>query len=311
MSKILNVSIIIVNWNGRYLLEKCLQSLKKAVRNYKSGKTEVIIVDNNSSDGSFEFINKNYPEFRIIRSDKNLGFSKGVYLGIKRSQYPIVITLNNDTVVSENFLLPLITPFKENDSLFSVGSKMLLFNKKALDFGRAVPKNILGFIKIKFYNNKKKEYTFYTCAGAAAYNKKKFLSLGGFDDDLLYWEDSDICFRAWRRNWQSIVEPESIVFHKRQASMRKIYSKYEILKVSRRSHFLFMWKNMKSPFFWIQHVFFLLPISILALITFRIYFIRGLIEALPKLKKMIKKNIKILKGETELNIFRKINMINR
>lgn len=300
----MNVSVIILHWNGKKLLNNCLQSLKKALKKYKLGKAEVIIVDNHSKAGSCEFVKNTYPEFRVLRTDKNLGFTRGIYFGVEKSRYPIIITLNNDTVVRENFLTPLITPFKENDNLFSVGSKILLNDKKTLDFGKAVPKNILGFLKIKFYNNEKKEFTFYTCAAAAAYDKKKFLSLGGFDNDLLYWEDCDICFRAWRKGWPSVIEPESLVYHERQSSMKKIYSRYEILKISRKSHFLFMWKNMKSPFFWIQHILFILPIAVIATLMLKLYFIPGLIEALPEFKKMVTKNKRLKKGIGGLKLFK-------
>ncbi len=291
----LNVSIVIVNWNGVDLLKNCLLSLKKAIKKYRSGKVEVIIVDNHSTDKSCEFVKKDYPEFYILKAENNLGFAKGINFGVKKACFPIIVTLNNDTLVSENFLTPIVAPFNEEEDLFSAGSKIFLFNKKTLDFGRAVLKNILGFIKIKFYNNNRREYTLYTCAASAAYDKKKFLDLGGFDNDLLYWEDCDICFRAWQRNWPSLVEPESIVYHKRQASMRKIYSKYEILKISRRSHFLFMWKNMRSPLFWIAHILFIVPLSIIAVLMLRFHFIPGLIEALPKFRKMINKNKKLKK----------------
>ena len=94
------VSVIIVNWNGRKWLEKCLDSLR--VQTYKN--FEVIFVDNASTDDSVDFVEKNYPEVVILKSDRNLGFAGGNNLGIDNSKGEFILFLNNDTWVKEDFL---------------------------------------------------------------------------------------------------------------------------------------------------------------------------------------------------------------
>ena len=94
------VSIIIANYNGRDLLEKCLESLSNV--NYKN--LEIIIVDNNSTDDSVEFVTKNYPSIILVKLDKNKGFAEPNNIGAKIAKGQFLLFLNNDTVVTENFI---------------------------------------------------------------------------------------------------------------------------------------------------------------------------------------------------------------
>ncbi|MBU4223242.1 MAG: glycosyltransferase family 2 protein, partial [Euryarchaeota archaeon] len=90
------VSVIIVNYNGKQYLKNCLSSL--SAQSYPA--IEVIFVDNASSDGSVEYVRKEFPSVRIIESKKNLGFAKGNNLGIREARGELIATLNNDTEVS-------------------------------------------------------------------------------------------------------------------------------------------------------------------------------------------------------------------
>ena len=96
------ISIIIVNYNGKKWLQKCLDSLLCQTYN----NFEIIFVDNGSSDDSVEFVNNNYKDERIkiIKSDKNLGFAGGNNLGIDNSKGEYILLLNNDTWVEFDFL---------------------------------------------------------------------------------------------------------------------------------------------------------------------------------------------------------------
>ena len=98
------VSIIIANYNGRDLLQKCLESLSNV--NYKN--LEIIIVDNNSTDDSVEFVTKNYPSIILVKLDKNKGFAEPNNIGAKIAKGQFLLFLNNDTVVTENFISEMI-----------------------------------------------------------------------------------------------------------------------------------------------------------------------------------------------------------
>src|SRR5437868_6971117 len=94
------VSIIVLNWNGRNFLKPCLDSLQKIT----SPRLEILVVDNNSSDGSQDFIKKNYSKVILIENKKNYGFAKGNNIGYLASKGEYILFLNNDTVVSPDFL---------------------------------------------------------------------------------------------------------------------------------------------------------------------------------------------------------------
>ena len=94
------VSVIIVNYNGKKLLEKCLESLFKV----EYDNFEVIVVDNNSTDDSVQFITKIYPSIIIIKLDSNKGFAEPNNLGAKIAKGDFLLLLNNDTIVTPNFI---------------------------------------------------------------------------------------------------------------------------------------------------------------------------------------------------------------
>ena len=278
-----NVSIVIPNWEGLELLKKCIPSVIRAVQNYP-GDCEIIVVDNGSRDKSINYLRSTFPQVRIISLPQNLGFSKGMNRGIKESKNRIVISLNNDTIVKEDFIAPLVRHFSNRD-VFAVGAKMLRWDRKTLDFGKARGRFLFGFLKIKFKNTNKIVNTLYACGGAAAYDKAKFLELNGFDEEigLWYWEDCELCYRAWKRNWRTIFEPKSMVYHKHLGTSLEKYGMDEILVASRESHFLFMWKDIQDKWLLFQHIIFLPALIIVALCMGRFYFIKGLFRAFGRL----------------------------
>ena len=98
------VSVIIVNYNGKALLEKCLESLAKV--NYEN--FEIILVDNNSTDGTVEFVTKTYPSIIIIKLDSNRGFAEPNNIGAKIASGKYLLFLNNDTIVTPNFISEMV-----------------------------------------------------------------------------------------------------------------------------------------------------------------------------------------------------------
>ena len=90
----------------------------------------------------------------------------------------------------------------------------------------------------------------------AAYSRQKLLSLGGFDDLYrpIYWEDVDLCYRAWQRGWRVIVEPSSVADHALQGTTRRIYSPLAIQSIYWKNRFLFIWKNIRDKTFIMEHL---------------------------------------------------------
>ena len=114
-------TVIIVNYNGKTLLEKCLESLFKV--NYDN--FEVILVDNNSTDETVDFITKNYPSIILIKLDSNKGFAEPNNIGAKIAKGEHLLFLNNDTIVTPNFISELVK-IMENDTKVAICQSLLL-----------------------------------------------------------------------------------------------------------------------------------------------------------------------------------------
>ncbi len=124
----IKVTIVIPNYNGIEYLKECLFSLKS--QTFKD--FEIIVVDNCSTDGSPEYIKEHYPEIRLLKLDKNYGFSVAVNKGIKESRTPYIILLNNDTVVHKNYTNELYNHINSSKKIFSVSSKMISYQNRGI-----------------------------------------------------------------------------------------------------------------------------------------------------------------------------------
>ena len=107
------ISVIIVNYNGKELLQKCLESLFKIDYN----NFEVILVDNNSTDGSVEFVTKSYPNIIVIKLDSNKGFAEPNNVGAKIAKGEYLLFLNNDTITTTNFISEMIKVLEKDKKI--------------------------------------------------------------------------------------------------------------------------------------------------------------------------------------------------
>ncbi len=277
----MNISIIILNWNGVELLKECLPSVISAMREY-SGDYEIIMVDNASTDGSIEYIESSFPQVCIFPMRQNLGFAKALNIGIEKAKYPAVVCLNNDIIVENKFFEPLLRHLHKED-VFAVGPKILLTDKKTLNFGKAIGSFKYGFFTRKIYDSLHSVNSLYACAGGMVFKKDKFLELGGFDEDMdVYWEDLDLCYRAWRRGWRTVYEPQGIIYHKFHATNIHKYGSAGIDFLSGRNYSLFVVKNIHNKFLFIKHLLFLPFLIILSFIFGKGWFALGIIKSFGK-----------------------------
>jgi len=211
------VSIVVLNWNGKHFLKNCLNSLQKLT--YK--KVEIIVVDNNSSDGSQTFVKENYPKVKLISNKKNYGFAEGNNIGYKVSKGEYVMFLNNDTQVSSNFLEPLITDFTQDQNIGCIQPKMRIMKEKNLIDVVGSFMTFTGFLyhygyrknqALQQYNRKMK---IFSAKGACIILPRKVLEkVGVFDSDFfIFFEETDLCYRVWLAGYSVMYEPKSIIFH--------------------------------------------------------------------------------------------------
>jgi len=202
------VSIIIVNYNGKHHLEKCLKSLMEIdYKNY-----EIILVDNNSSDDSIDFVKKLYPSLVIIQLEKNYGFAEPNNIGAKKAKGELLLFLNNDTIVKPNFITELVKVIKTDSKIAICQSFLLKPNGEIDSSGDFV--DTLG----RAYSSRKKVSEvreILSARGAAMLiRKESFFDLGQFDKHFFAsFEDVDMGWRAWLWGYRVVLVPNSVVYH--------------------------------------------------------------------------------------------------
>lgn len=219
------VSIIIINWNGKNFLKVLLPSIKKnSYKNY-----EIIIVDNGSTDGSFEYVARNFPKSIIIKNNSNLGFAKANNQGLERAKGEMVLFLNNDTKVTKNFLAVLVNKLNSDKKNGACQPKILLSERKdTLDSIGSFLTNT-GFLYhygFEAKNSKKldKQIKLFSGKGSCLLFKKKVLDeIGNFNEDFFaYFEETDLCWRLWLAGYHVLYIPEAQIFHKSWGTARKL-----------------------------------------------------------------------------------------
>jgi GT2 family glycosyltransferase len=211
------VSIILVNWNGKHHLEKCLPSLHNI--DYKN--VQLILVDNGSSDGSIEFVQSTYPTVEIVSSLKNLGFAGGNNLGYEHATGDYILFLNNDTIVETDFLTKLVHGLSSDPKIGGVQSKIISMDDHSKFDSIGAFLTNTGFLYHYGYLqtvDKKYDHSIrlYTAKGACMLFRKSVIDkVGLFDPDFFaYFEETDFCHRVLIAGYKILYIPDSVIYHK-------------------------------------------------------------------------------------------------
>lgn len=241
-------SVVIPTWNARDLVEKYLPTVAEALRG--NPDNEIILVDNASTDGTADFVRERYPQVRVLSMPHNLGFGGGSNAGFRAARNDIVVLLNNDMRVAPDFLDPLLEGFTD-EKVFSVSCQIFFadpgrrreetglsqgwWQDGALRVGHREDEGIRGIYPC-----------FYGGGGSTAYDRRKFLELGGFDPLLrpFYLEDTDLGYLAWKRGWKVLYQPRSVVYHEHRGTIGRRFSEQEIRDVLAKNFILWSWKNI-------------------------------------------------------------------
>lgn len=241
----MKVTVIIPNYNGKHFMEPCMEALaKQTCRDF-----QILVIDNASSDGSAEFIREHYPETRLLVTEKNLGFSGAVNIGIRASDTPYVLLLNNDTRVRRHFVEEMVKAIEQSEKIFSVSSKMIqMYHPDYIDDAGDLYCLIgWGFQRgishpVNQYNRPCKIFS--ACAGAAIYRREVFEKIGYFDElHFAYLEDMDIGYRARIEGYQNRYCPAAVVEHVGSGTSGSKYNAFKVRLAARNSIYL-NYKNM-------------------------------------------------------------------
>ncbi|MDQ6678892.1 MAG: glycosyltransferase [Acidobacteriota bacterium] len=243
-----SATVVIPNWNGRDLLAKYLPSVTEAMAGNPSN--EILVVDNGSHDGSAEFVRQNFPLVRVLGLERNLGFGGGSNAGFRAAKNDIVVLLNSDMRVDPGFLAPLLQGFTD-PQVFAVSCQIFLSdpNKRREETGLTEGWWQDGALRVSHREDPEVDALFpcfYGGGGSCAFDRKKFLDLGGFDELFapFYLEDTDLGYLAWKRGWKVLYQPASIVYHEHRGTIGKTFRNAYIQNVLKKNFILFCWKNI-------------------------------------------------------------------
>lgn len=213
--KLPKVSVIIVNYNGKKFLKDCFGSLYHS--NYPQSKLEVIMVDNGSRDGSINFVRKNFPKVKILRSEVN-NYCRANNLGIIKAKGEYVALLNNDTRVDKDWLLELVKAIIADRHIAAAGSKICFMDGRIESRGHVDLPNFYWKDRDKGLEDtaegEKVEEVNSLSNCAILYRKEALEDVGYLDEDFnMYMEDIDVCIRLKKKRWKLVYVPKSVVYH--------------------------------------------------------------------------------------------------
>ncbi len=234
----MKLSVIIVNYNVKYFLEQCLNSVYKAIQNLS---VEVIVVDNNSVDSSCSMIREKFPGVMLIANKENVGFSKANNQALSQARGEYVLLLNPDTVVQEDTFVKCIEFMDNHPEAGALGVKMIDGKGRFLpESKRALPTPWIAFYKIfglsRLFPRSKKFGRYHLTyldadeiheveilSGAFMFIRKKVLDEIGYLDEtfFMYGEDIDLSFRIIKAGYKNYYFPETSIIHYKGESTKK------------------------------------------------------------------------------------------
>lgn len=273
----MKLSIIIVNFNVKYFLHQCLTSLYEAFiefeKVYGKDSSEIIVIDNNSYDGSNELIKNEFPKLQLIENKENLGFSKANNQGISKSKGEYILILNPDTLIAEDTLVKVIEFMDKKTDAGGVGVKMINGSGKFLpESKRSFPYPNVSFFKIfglsKLFPNSMKFGKYHltyldeneineidVLSGAFMCIRRKVTEkIGGLDESFfMYGEDIDYSYRIKEAGYKNYYFPETKIIHYKGESTKKesfnyVMMFYNAMIIFSQKHFSKAYKQLNRIF---------------------------------------------------------------
>lgn len=246
-------AVVILNWNGRAFLEKFLPRLIECT---PGPDTEIIVADNYSSDDSVDFMQRNYPEIRLIRNSENWGFAKGYNVALRQVKARFFVLLNSDIEVTPHWVEPVIAKMKADPMVAAAQPKLLSYDhREQFEYAGAAGGFIdyLGypFCRGRVFDQVEMDHGQYDqdcelfwATGAALFVQADlYLEHGGLDDDFFaHMEEIDFCWRMKNLGYKIMYYPQSVVYHigggtLPKSSPRKTYLNF-------RNNMALLYKNL-------------------------------------------------------------------
>ena len=242
------VSVVIPNYNGEKYIVNCLLSV--FAQEYSN--LEIIVVDDCSLDKSQALL-KEFKNIQLIVNQCNSGFAYSVNRGIEAANGEYILLLNNDVVLTHDFVEKISLSAVNKEKVFSVSSKMIRFKERDLLDDTGDFMNLFGWgwkrgdgMPVRFF--KKPDRVFSACAGAGLYRSSVFQEIGLFDENhFAYLEDIDIGWRALIEGYENRYEPRAVCYHIGSATTAdgERHSNFKV-KIAARNNIYIIYKNMPA-----------------------------------------------------------------
>ena len=259
----LKLSIIIVNYNVKEFVKNLLISLEKALKNFTS---EIIIIDNASSDGSVEDIKNKFPTIKLIANKNNVGFGKANNQGLEIADGEYIVLLNPDTIVKENTFKNLIDFIQEKPDVGMVTCKVLNPDgtlqlacrrsfpgpwtsfTKVTGLSKLFPKSkLFARYNLTYLNENEINEVDAVSGSFMMFKKNVYNKVGGFDSRFfMYGEDLDLCYRVQSKGYKVYYVPTTEIIHYKGESTKR--SSLDETKIFYEAMHLFVQKHFSSSF---------------------------------------------------------------
>ncbi|WP_372780544.1 glycosyltransferase family 2 protein [Priestia aryabhattai] len=253
-----DLSFIIVNYNTKIITSDCIESINKN-KTLANFNYEIIVVDNNSSDSSLEYFQKqNFDNVKLIKNEANKGFGQANNIGAINSDGKYLVLLNSDTIVDQTNFALLINTISKNMSIGVLSAKILNDNDTIQSLGFNFPSlrndtklNLLfwnyNFVKKFRYKKYKDRGVFKTDWVSGCFmimRKSDYQSVNGFDENIfMYAEDVDLCLRLFKNKKYSYIHDHTFIYHLHGKSGDKKNIKLSQLLKRKENYYYVIKKN--------------------------------------------------------------------
>lgn len=245
------VTIVIPHWNGEGILRRCLLSLRRT----RYSDYRVLVVNNGSTDGSISMVRREHPEVHMVESPVNLGFAAGCNLGIRASDSPYIVLLNNDTEVTAGWLNPLVNLADSDPVVGAVQAKMRSFqNRDRFDYCGAAggEMDIFGYpfamgrifetIETDTGQYDRVKAVFWASGAATLLRRAALVKTGLLDDYFFaHMEEIDLDWRLQLAGYCVMTAPEAVVYHQTGATLGE--ERLQKMVLNHRNSILMVLKN--------------------------------------------------------------------
>ena len=282
------VALLVLNYNGgQRLADMVLPGIGTVSR--EGEMHDVYFIDNASTDDSCDYVRRRYPWVKVISFKENL-YLYAYNVVCKQLSHRVVYLLNNDIEVDTRLIDGILPKFSDPD-LFAVNARVLQSDRVTPQGSRTTG----GFHRGFWYFTQLDDISltssaFFALGGQAAFDRQKFLEIGGFDKLFypLYHEDIDLSLTAWRRGWTVLYDPSVIIVHEGGTTSNKKYKSFAKRRLIARQTFLLQWKHQTTLNEIMSHFAFLIPRLLRVLLTLDFAYFAGFVDALIIVTKVFK-----------------------